>query len=117
MHIDSVARSRQFVRSALGHCPADTVDTAELLTSELATNAILHGRTGFDIVVSEGGRTVHVGVSDLNGRMPVLLSPGESDVHGRGLLIVDRLSERWGTRNDRPGKTVWFDIDMDAGRR
>jgi anti-sigma regulatory factor (Ser/Thr protein kinase) len=109
-HMDSVSRARQFVRSALGQLDEDIIDTAELLTSELATNAIVHGHTSFDVMVSEADGTLRVAVSDQSGRMPVLLSPDERDVHGRGLLILDRLAHQWGTADDHPGKTVWFDL-------
>jgi anti-sigma regulatory factor (Ser/Thr protein kinase) len=115
MHMDSVSRARQFVRSTLCQLDQDTIDTAELLTSELATNAIVHGHTSFDVIVSEAEGTLRVAVSDQSGRMPVLLAPGECDVHGRGLLILDRLARQWGTADDHPGKTVWFDLAAGAG--
>ncbi len=110
MAIESVSRARQFVRAALEYFPGDTVDTAELLTSELATNAIVHGHTAFDVMVSDADGTLRIAVTDHSGLMPVLLSPGASDVRGRGLLILDRLSDQWGTADNRPGKTVWFDL-------
>jgi anti-sigma regulatory factor (Ser/Thr protein kinase) len=114
MAIESVGRARQFVRSTLRRFPAATVDIAELLTSELATNAVLHGRTAFDVVVSESGDLLRIAVTDRSGRMPVLLSPGESDVHGRGLLILDELSDHWGTEENPTGKAVWFDLAVGA---
>jgi anti-sigma regulatory factor (Ser/Thr protein kinase) len=110
MHIDSISRARHFVRSVLPELPDETVRTAELLTSELATNAIVHGHTAFDIEVTTSGPTVRVAVTDQCEQLPVLLSPDPSDVHGRGLLILERLASRWGTAGDGPGKTVWFDL-------
>jgi anti-sigma regulatory factor (Ser/Thr protein kinase) len=114
MAIESVGRARQFVRSSFRRFPPATVDTAELLTSELATNAVLHGRTAFDVVVSESDDRLRVAVIDRSGRMPVLLSPAESDVHGRGLLILDELSDHWGTEENPTGKVVWFDLAAGA---
>ena len=110
MSIDSVARARHFVRSALKEFPGATVDTAELLTSELATNAVLHGRTAFEVSVRVAAGRLHIAVTDGSGGAPVPLSPLGSDCHGRGLLILDELSERWGTTADPPGKMVWFDL-------
>ncbi len=114
MHIESVSRARHFVRSVLSGFPADTVDVAELLTSELATNAIVHGGTAFDVMVSEAEGTLRVAVTDQSRDQPVLLAPLESDVHGRGLLILDQLAKQWGTADNRPGKTVWFDLASGA---
>jgi anti-sigma regulatory factor (Ser/Thr protein kinase) len=110
MHIDSVCRARQFVRSVLDGLPDETVGTAELLTSELATNAIVHGHTAFDVEVTTSELSLRVAVSDQCEHLPVLLSPGQSDVHGRGLMILDSLARQWGTADNGPGKTVWFDL-------
>ena len=109
-HTDSVFRARQFVRGALPGLPEDTVETAELLTSELATNAIVHGHTAFDVEVTLSDGTIRVTVTDLSEHLPVLLSPWLSDVHGRGLLILDQLADRWGTYGTGTGKKVWFDL-------
>ena len=96
------------VSSSGGRCRG--VETAELLTSELATNAIVHGHTAFDVEVTLSDGTIRVTVTDLSEHLPVLLSPGLSDVHGRGLLILDQMADRWGTYGTGTGKQVWFDL-------
>lgn len=110
MRVDSVSRARRFVRQVLSACPRQTAEIAELLTSELATNTVLHGRTAFDVVVNQDGGALRVAVHDENSRMPVPLMREPWDLHGRGLSMVEQLSDHWGTDQNGPGKTVWFDL-------
>jgi anti-sigma regulatory factor (Ser/Thr protein kinase) len=110
MSAASVAKARHFVRQVLGHCPGSTVDTAELLTSELATNAVLHGHTSFDVSVSHGSGVLRVAVSDGNDLHPSVLTPDHHALHGRGMRLVEHLADSWGSVGQHPGKTVWFDI-------
>ncbi|MGW4568575.1 ATP-binding protein [Streptomyces sp. NPDC004561] len=77
-------------------CGAEVMEDALLVTSELTTNAILHGGgiTGFDVDVDPGG--VRVSVSDRSDEVPVSVAPvdecGHSQLHGRGWPIVCRLA-------------------------
>lgn len=109
----SVAEARNYVSGALGHVPTPLCETAALLVSELATNAVRHGTGDFEVSVRdlpEGG--VWVGVSDAGRAYPVLRSPAITDEHGRGLRLVGSLSDRWGVRRRRgeSAKTVWFEL-------
>ena len=120
MSVDSVARARHFVRQVLSQCSAVTVDTAELLTSELATNAVVHGHTSFDVSISHGEGLLRIAVSDGNDHHPAVRTPDYGDLHGRGMQLVEHLADRWGSTGHYPGKTVWFDImdhstDRDSG--
>ncbi len=110
MSVDSVARARHFVRQVLGRCPTVTVDTAELLTSELATNAVVHGHTSFDVSVSHSEGLLRIAVSDGNDHHPAVRAPDYTDLHGRGMQLVEHLADSWGSTGHYPGKTVWFDI-------
>jgi anti-sigma regulatory factor (Ser/Thr protein kinase) len=121
MSADSVVRARHFVRQVLGQCSAVTVDTAELLTSELATNAVVHGHTSFDVSISHGEGLLRIAVSDGNDHHPAVRAPDYADLHGRGMQLVEHLADSWGSTGHYPGKTVWFDIvdrsiDRDGGR-
>ncbi len=108
----SVAGARRFVRSVLCEFPQDIEATAELLTSELATNAIIHGHTAFDVIVSLANDVLRIAVTDEGGGMPVFSpTPAVGDLAGRGLPMVRTLSNHWGVAENRPGKTVWFDLD------
>ncbi len=112
MRVDSVSHARHFVRHVFRIYPSQTVETAELLTSELATNAVLHARTAFDVIASENNQALRVAVHDGNNRMPVPLAREPWDLHGRGLSIVELLSDHWGALKTSPGKTVWFDLRL-----
>jgi len=110
MRVDSVSQARHFVRHMSRIFATNTAEIAELLTSELATNAVLHGCTAFDVVVSQSEGALRVAVHDEGDRMPVPVVGRPSDLHGRGLSMVELLSDHWGTIQNSPGKTVWFDL-------
>ena len=108
-----VRESRSLVRSALGDGFGDRAEVAELLTSELVTNAIVHGRGAVELsILLEGGR-LHVCVEDANESIPIVCRVGTDREHGRGMAIVNTLATSWGVA-PRPagGKTVWFDLDL-----
>lgn len=114
----SVADARAYVTTSLGHLPPTVCETAALLVSELATNAVRHGTGDFEVSVRElpdGG--VWVGVGDAGAGHPVLRSPRITDEHGRGLRLVSSLADRWGVRRRRgePRKTVWFELNGSPG--
>ena len=96
-----------------GEC-AEVVEVAELLVSELMTNAIVHGGDHASLVVEVNVKHVHVEVLDLNATMN--LQPFKkvepTCEHGRGLAIVDALATSWGVRPRYVGKAVWFDLDL-----
>jgi hypothetical protein len=89
---------------------ADLVDDAAIVVSELAGNAVLHARSGFDVTVSRTANGIRVGVGDLSGVLPQRRAPNPEDRSGRGLLLIDRLASRWGVTLTGSGKTVWADL-------
>ncbi|WP_327371223.1 ATP-binding SpoIIE family protein phosphatase [Streptomyces sp. NBC_01217] len=105
-----VARSRRLVRGKLLDWDLpDAVEAAELMVSELVTNAVKHGRTHHI-----GLRLVRTGallceVSDDEPAPAALLDAAAHDEHGRGLLVVSSLAREWGTSTTAHGKTVWFE--------
>ena len=109
----SVGAARRFVRDVLmsRSVPEDVVGTVELLTSEIVTNAILHGRAGPKLVVEVGEGLVRVGVHDMSPEVPVRRLSRPDDVSGRGVVIVDELASAWGVEPERDGgKRVWFEV-------
>jgi anti-sigma regulatory factor (Ser/Thr protein kinase) len=86
------------------------VETARLLTSELAANAVVHAGSGFDLAIAETAGTVRIEVTDRNGRMPELHPADQGASHGRGLQLVARLAASWGVVASTEGKTVWFEL-------
>ncbi len=86
----------------------------ELLSSELLTNAVLHGAEGGPVALAVRVSTaaVRVSVSDRAQQTPVVVHSEPSDLHGRGMAIVEAMSQRWGVENHvEGGKTVWFELD------
>jgi PAS domain S-box-containing protein len=108
----SVSEARRYLLDQLPGGCADDADAAVLMLSELATNAVKHAGTEFEVAVrfDAGTRRVRVDVSDGAGGYPVPQEPARDAPHGRGLHIVQSLADAWGMemRHDRPGKTVWF---------
>ena len=109
--LDSVAAARSHVRQVLDNQPQELVDVAELLTSELATNAIIHAASGFELEI-DVDRKIRVEVRDDGGGRPAVLQAGPQDGSGRGLGLVEALSSAWGVIPSSPGKTVWYELPI-----
>jgi len=86
-----------------------------LLSSELVTNAVRHAGSRFEIVLEHlpiGG--FRLAVSDAAGEdWPRVNRAADDDEGGRGMWLVDKLSNSWGTTTGRRGKTVWFELLLD----
>lgn len=89
---------------------ADIADTVVLLTSELVTNALVHGRSAVQLSMTVTDGLLLVEVADDNSRYPHPVDPDNEALDGRGLLLVNKLAHRWGVRTEPIGKTVWFEI-------
>ena len=114
----SVTEARRFVTVFLAGWPV--VETAELIVSELATNAIRHSASNrfggrFHVLIHSEHYLVWVGVADEGGpRAPQMLAPDEQDERGRGLLLVATLADSYGVRGDETGRTVWASLAVDT---
>lgn len=91
----------------------DRVEIAQLLLTELVSNAVRHSDRAVRVQVEVVQRRLRVEVGDTSDRMPVIRQPGAADTEGRGLRLVDTLAESWGVRLDDRGKVVWFEIDLE----
>ncbi|MFB7109605.1 SpoIIE family protein phosphatase [Streptomyces sp. NPDC056291] len=78
----------------------------ELVVSELVTNAIRYGQPPIQMRLIYD-RTIICEVSDASSTAPHLHQARIFDEGGRGLMLVARLTQRWGTRHARDGKTIW----------
>ena len=117
-HRDPVASAATAIRRelraelaawGLGH---DAVDDALLVVEELVSNGVDHARTSVQLVVHLDADVLHVAVRDW---CPVLVRVQELDLgrlRGRGLLMVDDISTRWGCDLDATGKTVWAELPV-----
>lgn len=92
--VESITGARRFVLAAIGVATRDLRDVVSVMVSELAMNAVQHGRTPFEVTVEVISPTLRVEVTDSGGGtaraqpLPVATSP-----RGRGLFIVDQLSD------------------------
>jgi len=105
--------ARRFVHDVLtGWGLTPLQDVAELLASELVTNAILH--TGGEVrltLAQPGPDTLRIGVHDDSDRPARIGSPRPDDIGGRGLTIVDALADGWWIDpSPAGGKTVWLEL-------
>jgi PAS domain S-box-containing protein len=122
-HGPAVARTRSFVGEQLRawRVPEETVEELILITSELVTNAFLHGRPPVDLRLRRSGTEVVLEVQDRAAVRPRRRLAHEDDEHGRGMLIVSTLADAWGTRSIGTGKSVWatryVEAQVPAGAR
>jgi anti-sigma regulatory factor (Ser/Thr protein kinase) len=85
------------------------LDEFELLVSEVVTNAVRHGVPPITIEVTcEGDAGLVVRVSDGSTVSPLVHNPTAEDESGRGLALVDVISDAWGVEPTDTGKQVWF---------
>jgi anti-sigma regulatory factor (Ser/Thr protein kinase) len=119
MRLASVATApesaRAFVRAALKRWDIVEADhVAELLTSELVTNAIRHADSPVTVRAFHEPSRIRVEVEDASRSAPTVRHPAPDEPGGRGMLIVDRLADDWGAELHSGGKTVWFEIHLPA---
>ncbi|PWJ03266.1 hypothetical protein DKG34_33970 [Streptomyces sp. NWU49] len=100
----SAAAARRFVR--------DVVDTAQLLVSELVTNAVVHAHTEVEVRAWAADGRVHVHVSDQDPNRVLVPRTGGTAYAGtgRGLAMVEQLASSHGVLVGEDGKTVWFEL-------
>lgn len=112
---ESAEPARGLVRTALTVWALESlVDDAVLVVSELVGNAARHTRSHL-IRVSVTRRaedTVLVAVLDMDKAEVVRRDPGMDDANGRGLVLVEALTERWGVAVLPWGKRVWAQLKV-----
>ncbi|WP_169983256.1 MULTISPECIES: ATP-binding protein [unclassified Microbispora] len=120
---DQVGRARRLVSAALGR-DHPRHDDCVLLTSEIATNAVVHSRSGnggtFTVTVSCLPDRVRVCVEDDGSAGPPCAGhplPNGSSQGGRGLPLLDLLADRWGLVREGGRNEVWFEIWSEGDRR
>lgn len=111
---EGLSDARSIVRQALTDWNlAELADDAELVTGELLVNVLLHTEGGAVLtleVLPEPVRRVRLSVQDRSSGWPRRRTPGETATSGRGLLLLDAVSLRWGIEPRGEGKAVWCEI-------
>ncbi|AJF70335.1 ATP-binding protein [Streptomyces vietnamensis] len=90
------------------------IDTAELLISELVTNAVIHtdSRTVSVVVTRTDETTVRLMALDTDrAEMSVPTAPSNDEEAGRGLFLVAALADRWGIERVSTGKRIWCEVN------
>jgi len=108
----SASEARRWIRHQLHLVGRDELaEAAELATSELVTNAILHAQTPVTITLEPGPEHCRIAIRD-ESPAPVSLvelEPGQVWASGRGLQILSAMARRWGVDDAPGGKEIWFE--------
>lgn len=105
----SVAEARRFATDGISD--PDLSSRVATVVSELATNAIRHAKSGFQVEVRTDDSGVRVTVIDPDPAPPRQVIGSLGDATGRGLMIVEALADRWGFHPEGAGKAVWAELD------
>ncbi|SED89509.1 Anti-sigma regulatory factor (Ser/Thr protein kinase) [Streptomyces sp. 2231.1] len=113
----SIAAARHWVRDCVEGFGGPLhqhrmIQTAELLVSELITNAIRHGVGPPLIRLTLNGRLLRIAVSDDSDRWPRMRATENTEPGGFGMQLLERLAHRWGVTPRHPGKTVWAELSL-----
>lgn len=118
--------ARVFTRETLRGLPNEIIENAELLVSELVANSVQANGLAMEVPVSEishrhlftlmlalSGSQLRIAVTDLVKGQPVPRAVTDDAESGRGLFLVQALSEQWGVTPRAPiGKTVWCVLSL-----
>jgi len=106
------ARHRVVGWSQLCEAPVDP-EVLALLVSEVVTNAVLHGCPPCEVRVTWDESVLRVEVRDAGvGQAPRAVDRGVSSESGRGLLLVETLSDRWGVDVTKRSTCIWFEVGL-----
>jgi anti-sigma regulatory factor (Ser/Thr protein kinase) len=117
MHDAAAGAARQFVREScdIWEVAPEIRAIAELLSSELVSNAVEHAHSSSRLTLTGTGSALRVSVRDYS-RIPIP-RPRPIDIgglRGRGLHLVAALSHSWGVHQHSDGKTIWINLQLDA---
>ncbi|WP_394814861.1 ATP-binding SpoIIE family protein phosphatase [Streptomyces millisiae] len=109
---ESVREARGLTRESLEAWELpDLCDTAELLVSEVVTNAVRYAERPVTLRLLRTD-VLRCEVGDDVPQLPRLRQPGPADEGGRGLYLVQRLARQWGATRLSTGKLVWFELAL-----
>ncbi|TDC73803.1 ATP-binding protein [Actinomadura sp. 7K507] len=110
---DGGRRARRAVRERAAKVVADEnlLDDVELMAAEGVANAILHGTGIVTVAVATDGRRIRVDVTDDGPAQDGHHDEPRLD-HGRGLTVIDALSDEWGLDQSPHRTRLWFLLDV-----
>ncbi len=116
---EALTEARHMIRAAVRAWGArERTDEIELVADEMITNALMHTEGSAIVtlrVLTGSDRRLRVEVEDVSSALPRRREAGESGVSGRGLLLVDLLSDVWGVEARGGGKCVWCEFVVPEG--
>ncbi|WP_328500264.1 SpoIIE family protein phosphatase [Streptomyces sp. NBC_00457] len=111
---EALTQARHMIRAAvLAWGARERADEIELVADELITNALMHTEGSAVVtlrVLTATDRRLRVDVEDSSSALPRRRDAGEAGVSGRGLLLVDLLTDVWGVEARGGGKCVWCEF-------
>jgi hypothetical protein len=110
-------RSRELVTEACGRWEQpDLAGPACIVVTEMVNNVVAHARTPMTVLLARHGVTMTVAVRDRSATVPQFTGPvSPTSYGGRGLLLIDSVSSRWGSLKLDDGKVVWALLQADEG--
>jgi anti-sigma regulatory factor (Ser/Thr protein kinase) len=113
----AVAAARDFAAALVRQWGSrDVAFDVQLLVSELVTNALRHGEAPIELRLRRAADDLLIEVHDAGRALPRPRDAGPAEDTGRGLRLVAAISDRWGTRPDVDGKSVWCTVRLDGSR-
>ena len=110
-----VRRARALATRQLHHWGLEQLhEQTELIISELITNALRHGKGPIQLRLIRH-QVLTCEVHDTICSYSQVRHPRSTDPDGRGLLLIDELSRRWGTRRTPAGKIIWAEQQLPPG--
>lgn len=110
----SPSAARRFLAEVQGEWGLSSLpDGADLVLTELATNALLHAGSDFRVVICQRPYMVRISVHDASRDLPARYASDVVAFSGRGLFLVEALSSEWGFSVRPDGKEVWADLPLD----
>lgn len=116
-NVSDVGLARRFV---VTHCERwgceDVVEDAQLVVSELVTNALVHAESRCQLGIAFRGGWLRIEIRDGGVGGPEVQAADAQSEHGRGLLLVSAMTSAWGVEPLEPaGKIVWAELRSAAG--
>ena len=109
--VGSVPQARAFVRRWLQESGAEhAFDEASLIVTELATNAVLHADSPYEVRLSRAGGVIRIEVADGDAGTPEPQPFSDVAESGRGIVIVSAISASWGIDAQPSGKVTWAEL-------